>query len=82
MKSCYRTTAFTSALATALVLGGTPSHAQDVVKIGFASPLTGGQASYGKDNQNGAQMAIDELNAQQPKIGGKSVKFVLDAISR
>src|SRR5206468_9958683 len=79
MKSCYRTTAFTSALATALVLGGTPSHAQDVVKIGFASPLTGGQASYGKDNQNGAQMAIDELNAQQPRIGGKTVKFVLMA---
>src|SRR5206468_8962278 len=58
---------------------GTPLHAQEIVKIGFASPLTGGQASYGKDNQNGAQMAIDELNAQQPKIGGKTVKFVLMA---
>ena len=41
-----------------------PLFAQEVVKIGFASPLTGGQANYGKDNQNGAQMAIDELNAQ------------------
>src|ERR1700704_5457449 len=53
--------------------------AQDVVKIGFASPLTGGQANYGKDNQNGAQMAIDELNAQGVKIGGKAVKFELMA---
>ena len=52
---------------------------QDVVKIGFASPLTGGQASYGKDNQNGAQMAIDELNAQALTIGGKKVKFELMA---
>jgi branched-chain amino acid transport system substrate-binding protein len=56
-----------------------PVLAQEVVKIGFASPLTGGQANYGKDNQNGAQMAIDELNAQKLKIGGKDVKFELMA---
>ena len=40
------------------------------MKIGFASPLTGPQANYGKDNQNGAQLAIDELNAQNFTIGG------------
>ena len=57
----------------------TSAGAQEVVKIGFASPLTGGQANYGKDNQNGAQMAIDELNAQGLKIGGKAVKFELMA---
>jgi branched-chain amino acid transport system substrate-binding protein len=56
-----------------------PTQAQDVVRIGFASPLTGGQASYGKDNQNGAQMAIDELNTQGLQIGGKTVKFELMA---
>jgi branched-chain amino acid transport system substrate-binding protein len=61
------------------VLSASALHAQVVVKIGFASPLTGGQANYGKDNQNGAQMAIDELNAQNLKIGGKSVKFELMA---
>jgi branched-chain amino acid transport system substrate-binding protein len=66
-------------LTVAMVLVATPLFAQDVVKIGFASPLTGGQASYGKDNQNGAQMAIDELNAQGRKIGGKAVKFALMA---
>ena len=65
------------ALAAALAFATAPALAQDVVKIGFASPLTGAQASYGKDNQNGAQMAIDELNAAQPRIGGKPVKFVL-----
>ena len=41
--------------------------------------MTGGQANYGKDNQNGAQMAIDEVNAQKLKIGGKDVKFELFA---
>src|SRR5215467_781828 len=59
----------------ALVTGGAQS--QQVVKIGFASPLTGPQANYGKDNQNGAQMAIDELNAQNLTIGSKRVKFQL-----
>jgi len=49
----------------------------ETVKIGFASPLTGPQAHYGKDNLNGARMAIDELNARQPRIGGRAVKFEL-----
>jgi branched-chain amino acid transport system substrate-binding protein len=67
------------AFAIAMVLIAAPTQAQDVVRIGFASPLTGGQASYGKDNQNGAQMAIDELNTQGLRIGGKTVKFELMA---
>src|SRR4030095_12356671 len=73
----HRILGFTGALTIAIALAAAPTQAQDVVKIGFASPLTGGQASYGKDNQNGAQMAIDELNAQNLKIGGKTVKFEL-----
>ena len=79
MKQFHRTFLLGGALAAAMALAAGPLAAQDVVKIGFASPLTGGQASYGKDNQNGAQMAIDELNASQPKIGGKAVKFELMA---
>jgi branched-chain amino acid transport system substrate-binding protein len=67
------------AIGATVALAAPSAHAQEVVKIGFASPLTGGQANYGKDNQNGAQMAIDELNAQKPKIGGKDVKFELMA---
>jgi branched-chain amino acid transport system substrate-binding protein len=65
------------ALGAAAALFAPSAQAQDVVKIGFASPLTGGQANYGKDNQNGAQVAIDELNAQGVKIAGKAVKFEL-----
>ena len=55
------------------------AQSQQVVKIGFASPLTGPQANYGKDNQNGAQLAIDELNAKGMNIGGQAVKFQLQA---
>ncbi len=49
----------------------------EVVRIGFASPLSGAQAHYGKDNQNGAQLAIEELNARGVRIGGKAVVFEL-----
>src|ERR1700690_191394 len=64
-------------IAFALAAGG--AQAQEVVKIGFASPLTGPQANYGKDNQNGAQMAIDELNTRGMTIGGNAVKFQLQS---
>ena len=69
------------ALATAFfaLLAAASVHAQPVVRIGFASPLTGPQAHYGKDNLNGARMAIDELNAATPTIGGKAVKLELVA---
>jgi branched-chain amino acid transport system substrate-binding protein len=51
--------------------------AQDVqvVKIGHAAPMSGPQAHYGKDNENGVRMAIEDLNAQNIVIGGKKVKF-------
>jgi branched-chain amino acid transport system substrate-binding protein len=77
VKPYARCTGIAGTLAAALAFAIAPAQAQDVVRIGFASPLTGAQASYGKDNQNGAQMAIDELNAAHPRIGGKPVKFVL-----
>ncbi|HEY4316724.1 MAG TPA: branched-chain amino acid ABC transporter substrate-binding protein [Herbaspirillum sp.] len=53
--------------------------AQDIVNIGFSSPLSGPQAAAGKDNQVGAVMAIDELNQKKPVIGGKPVVFHLIA---
>ncbi len=48
-----------------------------VVKIGHVAPLSGGQAHYGKDNENGAKLAIADLNKSGIKIGGKTVKWVL-----
>ena len=46
-----------------------------VVQIGFSGPLTGAQASAGKDNEGGLTMAIDKLNTQGLVIGGKKIKF-------
>jgi branched-chain amino acid transport system substrate-binding protein len=51
--------------------------AQDVVKIGHVGPTSGAIAHLGKDNENGARMAIDELNAKGVTIGGKKVKLEL-----
>ena len=48
-----------------------------IVKIGQVSPLTGPQAHLGKDNDNGARLAIDEANARGVTLGGQKVKFVL-----
>src|SRR6186997_2919925 len=50
-----------------------------IIKIGHVGPLTGGIAHLGKDNENGARLAIEEANAAKTKIDGKEVKFVLVA---
>lgn len=55
------------------------AQAQTVVKIGHIAPVSGPQAHYGRDNENGARMAVDELNAQGVTIGGKKIKFELMA---
>jgi branched-chain amino acid transport system substrate-binding protein len=52
-------------------------HAQSSVKIGTVSPLSGSGAHQGKDIENGARMAIEELNAKGAAIGGKKVTWVL-----
>src|SRR5712691_9780187 len=49
------------------------------VKIGHVGPLTGGIAHLGKDNENGARLAIEEANAARTRIDGKEVKFTLVA---
>ncbi len=57
-----------------------PAFAQEqIVKIGHVAPLSGPIAHLGKDNENGAKMAIDELNAKGVSIGGKKIKFELVA---
>ncbi len=47
------------------------------VRIGHSSPLTGPQAHLGKDNENGARLAIEEANAKKLEIGGAVVTFEL-----
>jgi branched-chain amino acid transport system substrate-binding protein len=49
------------------------------IKIGHVAPLTGGIAHLGKDNENGARLAVEEANAAGVKLDGKDVKFTLVA---
>jgi branched-chain amino acid transport system substrate-binding protein len=58
-----------------------PAMPEAIVKIGHVAPTTGPQAHLGKDNENGARMAIDDANGLNPPIviDGKRIKFELDA---
>jgi branched-chain amino acid transport system substrate-binding protein len=47
------------------------------IAIGSVAPLTGGIAHLGKDNENGARLAVEEANAAKIRIGGKDVVFEL-----
>jgi ABC-type branched-subunit amino acid transport system substrate-binding protein len=68
-------------IAAALaLLGAATVHAQDtVVKIGHSGPLSGAQAFSGKDNESGARLAIEELNARPITVAGKKLKFELQS---
>lgn len=66
-----------SVLSVLVVVSAASVCAQDKVKIAIVGPLSGPAANYGKDNERGAQLAIEDLNASQFRIGGKTVKFEL-----
>ena len=47
------------------------------VKIGHVAPLSGVLAHLGRDNENGARLAVEDLNAKCLRIDGKLAKFEL-----
>ena len=50
----------------------------DVVKIGHVGPISGAIAHLGKDNENGARLAVEEINAAGGvQVGDKTVKLEL-----
>ena len=57
------------------------AFAQDslTVRIGQVGPTSGPAAHLGKDNVNGARLAIADLNARGLRIGGKPARFELIA---
>jgi branched-chain amino acid transport system substrate-binding protein len=63
-------------LAAALLAAGA-ANAQQVVKIGHVAPVSGPNAHLGKDNENAARMAVDELNAKGFSINGQKVTLQL-----
>ena len=66
-------------VAAIAAVAGMASAQEQVVKIGHVAPVSGAQAHFGKDNENGARMAIEDINAKGVTIGGKKIKFELQA---
>src|SRR4051812_33273871 len=73
----FKTKMIPLAGAIAFAVAGAAYAQETVVKIGHVAPMSGGQAHYGRDNANGAIMAIEDLNAKGVTIGGKKVTFEL-----
>jgi branched-chain amino acid transport system substrate-binding protein len=63
--------------AAAPAAAPTAAAEAQVIKIGHVGPTSGAIAHLGKDNENGAKMAIEELNAKGLQIGGQAVRFEL-----
>jgi len=64
-------------LAVPAVPAAPAAKPEVIVRLGHVAPMTGPQAHLGKDNENGARLAIEELNAQGLEIDGAKVKFEL-----
>lgn len=67
------------AMAIALATAG-GAQAQEVVKIGYTGPLSGGAALYGKNALTGIEMAVNEINAAGFEVGGKKYKLEVVAL--
>jgi branched-chain amino acid transport system substrate-binding protein len=82
MKLVNRSPYYASALlALPFLACGTASAADEqVFKVGITGPLTGPQAAIGKDDENGARMALDKVNAQGIVADGKKVRFELVSV--
>ncbi|CAE6832512.1 branched-chain amino acid ABC transporter substrate-binding protein [Paraburkholderia haematera] len=65
--------------ASAVTAAAAPASEAIVVKIGHAAPLTGGIAHLGKDNENGARLAVEEINTRGLTIDGHKIQLELDA---
>ena len=68
-----------TAVATLATISSLAVAQEQVVKIGHVGPVSGAIAHLGKDNEWGARLAIEELNAKGVSINGKKVKFELVA---
>lgn len=70
-----KTSMVSIAALIATAFAGAATAQEQVVRLGHVAPTSGAIAHLGKDNENGARMAVDELNAKGVTIGGKKVKF-------
>jgi branched-chain amino acid transport system substrate-binding protein len=77
MVACGKKEEPAPAPAPAPVAAPAPAPVPTVIKIGHVGPTSGAIAHLGKDNENGARMAIEELNAKGITIGGQKMTIEL-----
>jgi branched-chain amino acid transport system substrate-binding protein len=65
-------------LATPFII---PARAADNVKIGLDNPLTGTYAAVGKNELNGCELAIEQINAKGGILGRKAELLIEDSTS-
>ena len=65
------------ALLVLLLLSACTAQPHDTIKIGWLGPLTGGAAVYGEVGLNGAQLAVEDINAAGG-INGKRIELVVE----
>ncbi len=80
MHTTRRNTMLATLAFAGLALTPIAALAQDVVKIGYSGPLSGGAALYGKNVLDGMQMAVEEINAAGLDVGGKKIKLEIVAL--
>ncbi|WLE58179.1 branched-chain amino acid ABC transporter substrate-binding protein [Burkholderia plantarii] len=71
-----------AAVLMAAALAGSAAQADEageMVRIGEAAPVTGPASYLGKDTENGARLAIEEINRAGLVIGGRKITLVFDA---
>jgi len=79
MSTLHRRTLPLSIASCLLVLSTSGALADEIVKLGEAAPLTGPNAHLGKDTENGARLAVEEINKKGLLIAGQKITLELDA---
>ncbi|RGE24320.1 branched-chain amino acid ABC transporter substrate-binding protein [Leucobacter sp. wl10] len=60
-----------------LASGGGSASTDGPIKLGMLAPFSGSEAAFGEYMQNGAQLAIDEINADGG-VGGRDLELVVE----
>jgi branched-chain amino acid transport system substrate-binding protein len=78
MKTRLLSQTLIASAALALCCGAVQAQSESaVVRIGHVAPTSGQSAHLGRDNEDGARMALDELNAKGVVLGGRKVRLEL-----
>lgn len=66
------------ALLTVVHVPGSRLRAQEPIIVGEFASLTGSEATFGINSNNGVQLAVDEINAAGGLLGGRKVQVVVE----